>query len=80
MAYSLAYPAAVISMLVIATLLLGRHLPLPAKLEPPPPSARAEQIVNWTVLVTRDDSTDARPTCAGCIPESRSVGSNTMGR
>jgi putative transport protein len=53
-AYSLAYPAAVISMLVVITLLLGRHLPLPAKLEPPPPPARAEHIVNWTVLVTTD--------------------------
>jgi putative transport protein len=56
-AYSVAYPAAVISMLVIVTLLLGQHLPLPATLEPPPPQARAEPIVNWTVLVT----TDSRP-------------------
>ena len=56
-AYSLAYPAAVISMLVVATLLLGRHLHLPAKLEPPREPARAERIVNWTVLVT----TDTRP-------------------
>jgi len=53
-AYSLAYPAAVVSMLVVVTLLLGRHLPLPAKREPPPPPARAERIVNWTVLVTTD--------------------------
>jgi putative transport protein len=53
-AYSLAYPAAVTSMLVIATLLLGRHLHLPAKLEPRPEPARAEPIVNWTVLVTTD--------------------------
>jgi putative transport protein len=53
-AYSLAYPAAVISMLVIVTLLLGRHLPLPARLEPPAPPVRAEPIVNWTVLVTQD--------------------------
>ena len=59
-AYSLAYPAAVISMLVVATLLLGRHLHLPAKLEPPREAARAERIVNWTVLVT----TDARPALA----------------
>jgi putative transport protein len=53
-AYALAYPAAVTSMLVIATLLLGRHLHLPAKLEPPQEPARAERIVNWTVLVTTD--------------------------
>jgi putative transport protein len=53
-AYSLAYPAAVVTMLVVVTLLLGRRLPLPAKLEPPPPPARAEHIVNWTVLVTTD--------------------------
>jgi putative transport protein len=52
-AYSLAYPAAVVAMLVILTLLLGRRLPLPAKLEPSPPPARAERIVNWTVQVTR---------------------------
>ena len=53
-AYSLAYPAAVVAMLLIVTLLLGRHLPLPARLEPPPP-ARAERIINWTVLVTIDE-------------------------
>ena len=40
-AYSIAYPAAVVSMLVILTLLLGRRLPLPARLEPPAPPARA---------------------------------------
>ena len=53
-AYSLAYPAAVISMLVIVTLLLGHHLPLPAKLEPRAPPGRAEPIINWTILVTND--------------------------
>lgn len=53
-AYSLAYPAAVVAMLVILTLLLGRRLPLPQRLEPPPPPAHAERIVNWTVQVTRD--------------------------
>jgi putative transport protein len=53
-AYSIAYPAAVVSMLVILTLLLGRRLPLPARLEPPAPPARAEQIVNWTVRVTSE--------------------------
>jgi putative transport protein len=56
-AYSLSYPAAVVSMLVIVTLLLGRRLRLPASLEPPPP-ARSERIVNWTVHVT----TAGRPT------------------
>jgi putative transport protein len=52
-AYSIAYPAAVAAMLVIVALLLGRRLPLPERLEPPPPP-RAERIVNWTVHVTRD--------------------------
>jgi putative transport protein len=53
-AYSLAYPASVLAMLVIITLMLGRHLPLPARLEPPAPPPRAEHIVNWTVDVTDD--------------------------
>jgi putative transport protein len=53
-AYSIAYPAAVAAMLVILTLLLGRRLPLPERLEPPAPPPRAERIVNWTVQVTRD--------------------------
>jgi putative transport protein len=53
-AYSLTYPAAVIAMLVVSTLLLGRRLPLPAKLAPPPPAPRAERIVSWTVLVKAD--------------------------
>jgi putative transport protein len=57
-AYSLAYPAAVASMLVVVTLLLGRHLPLPANLELPAPPVRSEPIVNWTVLVT----TESQPT------------------
>ena len=51
-AYSLTYPAAVVAMLIVSTLLLGRRLPLPAKLTPPPPAPSAEQIVSWTVLVT----------------------------
>jgi putative transport protein len=51
-AYSLAYPAAVLAMLLVSTLLLGRRLPLPAKLAPPPTPPRAEKIVNWTVVVT----------------------------
>lgn len=53
-AYSLTYPAAVLAMLLMSTLLLGRRLPLPANLTPPPAPPRAEQIVNWTVLVTVD--------------------------
>ena len=36
-AYSLAYPAAVVSMLLVLTLLIGRRLRLPTSLEPPPP-------------------------------------------
>jgi putative transport protein len=52
-AYSIAYPMAVGAMLVILTLLLGRRLPLPAKLEPPPPRPRSERIVNWTVHVSQ---------------------------
>lgn len=50
-AYSLAYPMAVVSMLIVSTLLLARRLPLPARLAPPPPSPRAEQIVSATVLI-----------------------------
>jgi putative transport protein len=53
-AYSLAYPAAVASMLVILTLLLGRRLHLPAKLEPPQAPPRSVGIVNWTVAVTTE--------------------------
>jgi putative transport protein len=52
--YSLSYPAAVLAMLVVLTLLLGRRLPLPASLEPtpaPPP----EPLINWTVRIERDD-------------------------
>lgn len=51
-AYSLAYPAAIASMLVVLTLLIGRRLPLPAKFEPPPPPPPAERLTNWTVAVT----------------------------
>ena len=59
-AYSLAYPAAVASMLVVLTLLLGRKLHLPARLEPPPAPERAEDLVNWTITVT----STTRPTLA----------------
>jgi len=55
-AYSLAYPTAVASMLVIVTLLLGRRLPLPTTLKPPASPARTETLVNWTVLITRESS------------------------
>jgi putative transport protein len=55
-AYSIAYPAAIASMLVILTMLLARRLPLPARLEPPEPPPGPEQIVNWTVRVSREPS------------------------
>jgi putative transport protein len=51
-AYSLAYPAAIASMIAILTLLLGRKLRLPTRLEPPPPSGPVERLINWTVSVT----------------------------
>lgn len=51
-AYSLTYPLAVASMLAAVTLILGRRLPLPARLEPPVPQP-TEDLVNWTVAVTR---------------------------
>ena len=51
-AYSLAYPAAIASMIAILTLLLGRKLRLPTRLEPPPPSGSVERLINWTVNVT----------------------------
>lgn len=50
-AYSLAYPAAVAAMLIVSTMLLGRGLPLPARLAPPPPEPRAPRIVSWTVQI-----------------------------
>ena len=50
-AYSLAYPTAVVAMLIISTLLLGRRLPLPAKVTPAPPPPVAERLVSWTVVV-----------------------------
>ena len=50
-AYSLAYPTAVVSMLLVLTLLIGRRLHLPTSLEPPPPPPKAADLVNWTVTV-----------------------------
>lgn len=60
-AYSLAYPTAVVAMLIISTLLLGRRLPLPASVKPAPPAPRAERIVSWTVVV----KAEGLPTVAG---------------
>jgi putative transport protein len=51
-AYSLAYPAAIASMILITTLLLGRKLPLPTRLEPPAAPTSSEHLINWTVTVT----------------------------
>ena len=51
-AYSLAYPAAVVSMLLVLTLLIGRRLHLPTSLEPPLPPPKAADLVNWTVTVS----------------------------
>jgi putative transport protein len=51
-AYSLAYPTAVIAMLVMVSLVLSRRLPLPATLEAPPPPPAPERVINWTVQVT----------------------------
>ena len=45
-------PTAVIAMLVMVSLVLGRRLPLPSTLEPPPVPPRSVSIVNWTVEVT----------------------------
>ena len=69
-AYSLAYPTAVASMMVVLTLLLGRKLRLPAKLEPPAPPARRVDVVNWTVRVTEP----ALPTLAEMRPEHPGIG------
>jgi putative transport protein len=51
-AYSLAYPTAVVAMLVMATLVLGRRLPLPATLESSRTPLPATSLVNRTVDVT----------------------------
>ncbi len=51
-AYSLTYPAAIASMIAVLTLLLGRKLRLPTRLEPPPTSTSLERLINWTVNVT----------------------------
>jgi putative transport protein len=50
-AYSLAYPTAIAAMLILITLLLGRKLPVPARLEPPAPPPHGEPLVNWTVEI-----------------------------
>ena len=57
-AYSLAYPSAVLAMLAMVTLVLGRRLPLPTTLEPPAPAPRAERIVNWTIRVEAHELPD----------------------
>ena len=54
-AYSLAYPAAVVTMLVMVTLVLGRRVHLPATLEPPRTPQRSDGIVNLTIEVTADE-------------------------
>jgi putative transport protein len=51
-AYSLAYPTAVVAMLVMVSLVLGRRLPLPAALDPPVPHPKPARVINWTVAVT----------------------------
>jgi putative transport protein len=52
-AYSLTYPAAIASMLVVLTLLLGRRLRVPARFTPPPAPPPVEHLVNWTIVVDR---------------------------
>lgn len=52
-AYSIAYPAAIVSMLVVLTLLLGRRLRVPARFVPPPAPPPVEHLVNWTIVVDR---------------------------
>jgi len=52
-AYSLTYPSAIVAMLVVLALLLGRHLPVPHRLAPPEPPPAGEPVVNWTVHVTQ---------------------------
>lgn len=54
-AYSLAYPAAVVTMLVMVTLVLSRRVRLPATLERPPAPQRSERIVNLTIEVTANE-------------------------
>lgn len=52
--YALTYPTAVVAMIVVLTLLLGRRLPLPATLVPPEPPV-TEPLVNWTVEIAHGD-------------------------
>lgn len=53
-AYSLAYPTAVVAMLVMTTLVLSRRPPLPVRLDVPA-APRPERIINWTVKVSAAD-------------------------
>lgn len=50
-AYSLAYPAAVLAMLVMITLVLDRRLPVPAALDTTEERPGSERVINWTVRV-----------------------------
>ena len=52
-AYSLAYPAAIVSMLGVLTVLLGQRLHVPERFVPPPAPPPVEHLVNWTVVVDR---------------------------
>jgi putative transport protein len=54
-AYSLAYPAAVVTMLVMMSLVLARRLPVPTTLEPVAPPPATAELVNWTVIVQAAD-------------------------
>ena len=57
-AYSLAYPTAVLAMLVMISLVLGRRLPVPAALDTPAVAPEVEHVINWTVRVTASDLPD----------------------
>jgi putative transport protein len=51
-AYSLAYPTAVVAMLVMISLVLGRRLPVPAALDTTQQRPGSERVINWTVRIT----------------------------
>jgi putative transport protein len=74
-AYSLAYPTAVIAMLVMTTLVLIRRPPLPVRLEVPT-APRPERIINWTVVVTAA----GLPTLAELRQRHRGLGFSRIGR